>query len=423
MTQEVIPISSEIVQRQESDDWMPVFSIQSAVQRRDQIVEFVKRIMVPNTDFGVIPGTKSKPVLLKPGAERLCSFFGLSPEFLTMDEASDWTGVHHNGEPFFYVKYQCRLSRNGKVIGSGEGSCSSWESKYRYRQGERKCPSCNGAFIIKGKQEYGGGWLCFAKKGGCGAKFSDGDKSIEGQSVERVPNPDVADQVNTIQKMAQKRALIAAVLIGVNASEFFTQDLEDMPGSEPQGSQAAADAVAASKIEAMRNEKPPLTETLKKSVDEASTAHVKPFSIKDSIYAFASLKQTGLEEFGDDWKAEYYRILGAHGVEHSNGLKTPKAARECYKALSQRLIDMRRAAADAGSEDEFDKHMRESSLKVVTDKDVKAALKPPSVLEDEQRFPVDFDLPWCKVRGFVYHRERQDDRYCWVPWADPKGAA
>src|SRR5436305_40562 len=50
----------------------------------------------------------------------------------------------------------------------------------------------------------------------------------------------IADQVNTIQKMAQKRSLVAAVLIAVNASEFFTQDVEDMPFGA-----AARDAVAA----------------------------------------------------------------------------------------------------------------------------------------------------------------------------------
>jgi hypothetical protein len=43
----------------------------------------------------------------------------------------------------------------------------------------------------------------------------------------RIPNPDVADVVNTIQKMAQKRALVAATLIATSASEFFTQDVED----------------------------------------------------------------------------------------------------------------------------------------------------------------------------------------------------
>ena len=52
--------------------------------------------------------------------------------------------------------------------------------------------------------------------------------SITKQEVGRIVNDNPADQVNTIDKMAQKRALVAATLIAVNASEFFTQDLEDM---------------------------------------------------------------------------------------------------------------------------------------------------------------------------------------------------
>ncbi|HYY58986.1 MAG TPA: hypothetical protein VE842_16775, partial [Pyrinomonadaceae bacterium] len=68
---------------------------------------------------------------------------------------------------------------------------------------------------------------CFRKKGGCGAKFQTGDAAIESQQTGRVPNAEIADQVNTIQKMGQKRSLIAATLLAVNASEFFTQDVED----------------------------------------------------------------------------------------------------------------------------------------------------------------------------------------------------
>lgn len=40
--------------------------------------------------------------------------------------------------------------------------------------GDRLCPQCQKPAIIKGRAEYGGGWLCFKKKGGCGAKFPDG---------------------------------------------------------------------------------------------------------------------------------------------------------------------------------------------------------------------------------------------------------
>jgi hypothetical protein len=48
----------------------------------------------------------------------------------------------------------------------------------------------------------------------------------------RIPNPDFADSSNTVLKMAQKRALVAACLVVTNASAFFTQDVEDMPFAE-----------------------------------------------------------------------------------------------------------------------------------------------------------------------------------------------
>jgi hypothetical protein len=215
-------------------DFMPVMSIDVAAELRENIIKFVQKIMVKDQDYGVIPGTSSKPVLLKPGAEKLCSFFGLEPEFTVLNEEADWTGERHGGEPFYYIRYHCRLTRNGVTRGVGEGSCNSWESKYRYRNANRVCPHCKAEAIIKGKEEYGGGWLCFAKKGGCGAKFGDKDKLIVDQAVGRVLNPDVADQVNTIQKMAQKRALVPATLLATSGSEFFTQDLEDTPPPEPE---------------------------------------------------------------------------------------------------------------------------------------------------------------------------------------------
>jgi hypothetical protein len=137
-------------------------------------------------------------------------------------------GEDYGGEPFFYYMYRCQLYRGDLLIAESDGSCNSREQKYRYREAQRVCPECGQAAIIKGREEYGGGYLCFRKKGGCGAKFAVGDSVIESQQVGRVPNAEIADQVNTIQKMSQKRSLIAACLLAVNASEFFTQDVEDM---------------------------------------------------------------------------------------------------------------------------------------------------------------------------------------------------
>ena len=206
--------------------FMPVLSVEQAVERFNTVVEFVRTVMREGIDYGRIPGT-DKPTLLKPGAEKLCTLFGLACRFDLVRSVEDWDGSQHEGEMFFYYLYRCQLWRGDSILSEGDGSCNSFEQKYRYREAQRRCPSCGLAAIIKGKEEYGGGWLCFKKKGGCGMKFADDDAEITSQPVGRVPNENIADQVNTIQKMAQKRALIAATLLAVNGSEFFTQDGED----------------------------------------------------------------------------------------------------------------------------------------------------------------------------------------------------
>jgi hypothetical protein len=207
--------------------FMPAMSIESAVERYNAVTEFVSRVLRKDVDYGVIPGTE-KRTLLKPGAEKLTTFFGLSTRFQLLERIEDWTGDEHCGEPFFYYLYRCQLFRGDHLIAEGDASCNSRETKYRWREAQRTCPACGQAAIVKGREEYGGGWLCFRKRGGCGAKYPDGDEVIESQQTGRVFNPDIADQVNTIQKMAQKRSLVGAVLLAVNASEFFTQDVEDM---------------------------------------------------------------------------------------------------------------------------------------------------------------------------------------------------
>lgn len=204
----------------------PVANVGQAIQRYQDMKDFIAGVLRENTDYGTIPGT-NKPTLLKPGAEKLATFFGLSVSFSIIEHTQDWSGINHEGEPFFNYWYKCTVSRNGKLIAEGEGSANSFEKKYRWRSANVKCPACGKEAIIKGKSEFGGGWICFDKKGGCKAKFKDGDASIENQPRGQVRNPDIADVVNTLQKMAQKRAYVAAVLLAVNGSDYFTQDLED----------------------------------------------------------------------------------------------------------------------------------------------------------------------------------------------------
>jgi hypothetical protein len=183
-------------------DSMP---IQLAVERYNTVVEFTKTVMREGRDYGQIPGT-DKPTLLKPGAEKLCSLFGLRPRFELIDKIVDFD----NG--LFYFQYRCILSHHDEDMAQGIGSCNSRESKYRYRWlRTNKKPQKDEAEAMKAKgvgrwRKINGKWVWF----------------------ERMENTEPFDLINTIDKMAQKRALIAATLIAVNASEFFTQDIEDM---------------------------------------------------------------------------------------------------------------------------------------------------------------------------------------------------
>lgn len=241
---------------------MPVMDIGIAKRRYKELVAFVKDLMVEDRDFGTIPGT-AKPTLYKPGAEKLTTFFGLSKEFEIVNEIEDWD------RPLFYYRYRSRLSRGNLMIAEGDGSANSMEDRYRWRWlPEAKLPN---DFDLNGietrevklvefefaydKRETSGQ---YGKPESYWQKF---DEAIEEQTIKRydkkarsgkvfsaleiggweyrIENPDLYTLVNTLQKMAQKRAFIAATLLAVNASEFFTQDLEDLA---PAGAIVEAEA-------------------------------------------------------------------------------------------------------------------------------------------------------------------------------------
>lgn len=141
--------------------------------------DFVKECMIEDVDYGNIPGIKSK-ILLKQGAEKICQLLNVAPTFHVESVPID------NEHRECIVKTDLVSRTTGVVVGSGIGSCSTMEKKYRWRN------------IYE-----------------------------NGVNVGREENQDIADQYNTVLKMAKKRSLVDAVItIGV-CSGLFTQDLED----------------------------------------------------------------------------------------------------------------------------------------------------------------------------------------------------
>lgn len=204
----------------------------------------VKEILREGHDYGTVPGCGDKPALLKPGAEKIADALSLYPDYEELDKIQDFTN-----RVWFY-RYRCRLRQRGSdlVMSTGIGSCNSEAAKYKYRDAQRLCPTCGKPAIIKGREEYGGGWLCFQRKGGCNAKFADNDPKITDQTVGQVENPDIASIVNTVDKMAQKSSFVAACL-NLGFSEQFTQDVDDNPQAfESQHSQSQQQTEQAQQI-------------------------------------------------------------------------------------------------------------------------------------------------------------------------------
>lgn len=223
-------------------------TVDDVIRQVVTIQQVMAKAMTEGEHYGVIPGMPAgtKPSLLKAGGEKLCLLFRLDPEYEIVEKIVDG--------PHIAITSRCTLYHipTSNRMGSGMGSCSTKESKYLYREAKRKCPKCGEETIFRSKYppkdnpEGEPGWYCHQKAGGCGRQFAAGDGAILNQKTGRIQNPDLADIHNTILKMSNKRAMIAAVLNVTAASDIFTQDLEDYPmaNDKPAGSDAVVKTLA-----------------------------------------------------------------------------------------------------------------------------------------------------------------------------------
>jgi len=177
--------------------------IEKALQKIKQCQAIVQKQLIAGVDYGTIPGTAGKSTLFKPGAEKLLRIYGLIDTYEFIERIEDWD------KGIFYCLVKCILKdfKTGKTVTEGIGSCNSKENKYRWR------------------------WVTEKEIPQDVDKNALPKKTINGQYgnyiLYRLENDDIFSQVNTIQKMAKKRALMDAVLSACRLSSIFTQDIDD----------------------------------------------------------------------------------------------------------------------------------------------------------------------------------------------------
>jgi len=237
-------------------------------------VRFSKEILKENLDYGKIPGV-AKPTLLKPGAEKLRFVYGLGVEMTQIATKED-----DQTKTYDYTYKASVRSKSGQILAECEGNANSHESKWKYNWiPSDKRPAKEEAEKLKaqklgkwGKTDSGWVWL------------------------ERQENPDILGLKNTLIKMAQKRAFVGAMLIATGASEFFTQDVEDMViddeqvKTEPIKAEVVESKEVKNRYEASLNALLKANLITKEQYDEVINDQVKSFNLISKLKEERSAK-------------------------------------------------------------------------------------------------------------------------------------
>ena len=211
----------------------PIANPAELIEAHKAASDLIKEALEEGVDYGEIPGT-NKPktlrpgqrpepkrnVLLKPGAERLCAAYGLKPIYEVIESEVD----HNRPVPFETTKWveqekpddatveQMKAAGTGKFFKDDSGSRPKWIWKVASR--EQATFYGIYRFVVRCRLLN---WE--------GAEV--GQKIGIASSMETKWARNTRDSENTIMQIAQKRALVGAVLVTLGLSGRFTQDVED----------------------------------------------------------------------------------------------------------------------------------------------------------------------------------------------------
>lgn len=236
--------------------FMPSLTVEKARERIDLTKRLFEELLEPGKDFGRLPGTVEDMLLFR-GAQKVAAFFGLSIR-VNHQEGQVVPGNPAAGIPAFVLyRYKATVLKGSMLLAEAEGMCHSEEDAMKWVWVKCAAPES------KEDREN----MVESKMGRWGGK----DKN---EWEEKRPNPNPLNLINRICKIAQKRAIVAAIERATAASQAFAKGLYsskqksgaggngngsrsgDGPANEPDGStkfwrrvnEISADRAAASQI-------------------------------------------------------------------------------------------------------------------------------------------------------------------------------
>lgn len=245
------------------------------------IQEVMEQVMKKDEHYGTIPGCE-KPSLYKPGAEKLSVTFRLVPKY----------EIRKTDLPNGHREYEivCSLyhAPTGQFFGQGVGSCSTMESKYRYRNADpiiTETPVPKKYWDLRKENKMNEAQDLIGGKGFT-TKKTDSGWFVAKKSGDRMEHDNPADYYNTVLKMGKKRAQVDAVLTATAASDIFTQDIEDLPEPTGHGTEPTQ----------KKKEEPPATKTKADHLSELRENIRKAGFTEEEMMSVSTTGKTKLDE-------------------------------------------------------------------------------------------------------------------------------
>lgn len=249
-------------------DWTPDtfrLQVEREKQMRSILAEYMASAMIEDHHYYSFK-KGDKPALSQEGAHSICSL--LKQTFGPPDIVKEFDGDHMT----VTARIQVFSVESGQLSATGDGMCSTRESKYAYRwawKNELPVGIDTSTLKTRGKPE---------------------------NPQYQLPNQDLPDLYNTVLKMAVKRAKVAAVRQLPLVSELFVAEPDDTD-TEPDAPAPKAAAAKASAGKPAPTAQPAGPESVKKVV-ELSTKLVMNHGVEIEALAMQFLPE-GVARFED----------------------------------------------------------------------------------------------------------------------------